>query len=333
MKSQKIGQSLIIKSSKDETRKACIELFEFLNFKKKVEDMDKVIIKPNIVSMQHYSSGAVTDPIIIDELIKYIRRASDKEILIVESETIWKTRKRIEKNEPDYSNEEQFVGFNLSLKSSGIENIAKKSKKVRVLNITRAKKLDADSVKKRVFRKFGKNANKIFPEFFKMIPIEFDSDAIFISLSKIKSHCFKDTKVTNCMKNQYGLISYPDKTVYHYNLSDVIQQVNMIVESFFDCYYVTEALRFTMEGLGPTRGETLNDLGIAVAGKNPVEIDAIAATLMEVDPSKLDYLQSSRGLLGKYDEKTLKKIPKSFKYHFKLHPDIDKITRGNLVYQ
>jgi len=333
MKSQNIGQSLILKSGKNEARKACFELFEFLDFKDKLGKADNIIIKPNIVSMQHYTLGSITDPLIIQELVSYIRKFSSKEILIVESETIWKTRKRMETDEPDYDDKEQLLGFELSLMSSGIEHIIKTNKNVKVLNITRANKLGKKIVRKKVLKKFGKKSNEIFPEFFTIVPAEFDSKSIFISLSKIKSHCFKDTKVTNCMKNQFGLISFPDKTVYHYRLSEAIQYINMIVQSFFDCYYIAEALRYTMEGLGPTRGETLRNLGVAVAGKNPVEIDAIAATLMEVNPQKLDYLQMSRKLLGDYSEKNLVKIPKSFKYHFKLHPDIDKITRKNLVYQ
>ncbi|MBI2653492.1 DUF362 domain-containing protein [Candidatus Woesearchaeota archaeon] len=333
MKILRIGDSLIAKAGKNEAKKACFQLFEFLNFKNKLKNIDKIFIKPNIVSMQHYTIGSITDPLAVDELIKYIRKFSNKEILIVESETIWKTRKRIEKDEPDYNKNEQLIGFNLSLKSSGIRDIVKKNKNVKVLNITRAKKLDSNRVKNKIAKKFGKKANEVFSEFFKMVPVEFDSKAIFISLSKIKSHCFEDTKVTNCMKNQYGLIAYPDKTVYHHKLSETIQYVNMIAQSFFDCYYITEALRYTMEGGGPTRGDTLKNLGIAVVGRNPVEIDAIAATLMEVNPLKLDYLQSSRGLLGNYNKKILEKIPKSFKYRFRLHPMIEKITRENSVYQ
>lgn len=333
MKSVNVGSSLVIKANKNEVKKACSQLFDFLNFKNKIKNIDKILIKPNIVSMQHYTLGPVTDPLLVDELIKYLRKYSEKEILIVESETIWKTRKRIEKDEPDYNEKEQLIGFNLSLKSSGIENIVKKNKNVKVFNITRAKKLDSAYVKNKIIKKFGKKVNEIFPEFFRMVPIEFDSKAIFISLSKIKSHCFQDTKITNCMKNQYGLIAYPNKTVYHYKLSETIQYVNMLAQSFFDCCYITEALRYTMEGGGPTRGDTLKNLGIAVAGTNPVEVDAIAAALMEVNPLKLDYLQSSRGLIGNYDEKMLAKIPKSFKYRFRLHPDIEKITREGLIYQ
>ncbi len=333
MKLLNIGSSLIIKAGQNEVRKACLGLFEFLKLKDKIRKVDKILIKPNIVSLQHYKLGSVTDPIIVDELIKHIRKYTGKEILIVESETIWKTKKRMEKGEPDYDKEEQLLGFGMSLNSSGIKDIVYGKKNVKVLDITRAKKLDADFVKSKITKKFGNKANGIFPEFLGMVPKEFDSKAVFISLSKLKSHCFQDTKITNCMKNQYGLISYPDKTVYHCKLSEAIQYVNMIVQSFFDCCYITEALRYTMEGLGPTRGETLRNLGIAIAGENPVEIDAVAAALMDVNPRKLDYLQSSRGLLGDYDEKQLAKIPKSFKYRFKLHPDIDKITRGNLVYQ
>ncbi len=333
MKALNIGNSLVVKTNKHEIKKACFQLFEFLNFKNKIKYFDKIIIKPNIVSMQHYTIGSITDPLVIEELIMYIRKFSNKEILIVESETIWKTRKRIEKDEPDYNVKEQLLGFNLSLINSGIDSIIKKNKNVKVLNITRAKKLDSSLVKNKIMKKFGNKAKGMFPEFFRMVPIEFNAKAVFISLSKLKSHCFQDTKVTNCMKNQYGLIAYPDKTVYHYKLSETIQYVNMIAQSFFDCYYITEALRYTMEGGGPTRGDTLKNLGIGIAGANPVEIDAIASTLMEVNPLKLDYLQSSREVLGQYNEKILAKIPKEFKYRFKLHPDIDKITREGLVYQ
>lgn len=332
MKSIKVGGSLIVKANKEETRKACSQLFEFLDFKSKIKNVDKIVIKPNLVSLQHYTVGTITDPLVIDELIKYIRRFSSKDILIAESETIWKTRKRIEKDEPDYDEKEQLKGFNLSLKNSGIEAIIRKNKNVKVLNITRAKKLDSSFVKNKINKKFNKKSSNIFPEFFSMVPEEFDAEAIFISLSKLKSHWFHDTKVTNCMKNQYGLISYPDKTVYHPKLSEAILHVNMITKSFFDCYYITEALRYTIEGSGPIKGSTLKNLGIGIAGKNPVEIDAIAASLMQVNPLKLDYLQLSRGILGNYNEKLLAKIPKSFKYRFKLHPDIDITTREGVFY-
>lgn len=333
MKTLRIGGSFIVKARKDEIKKACLNLFELLNFKNEIKKVEKIIIKPNIVSLQHYSLGSITDPLIIEELVRFIRKFSNKEILIAESESIWKTRKRLQDDKPDYDEAEQSIGFNLSLNSSGIEKIIEKYKNVNLVNITRAKKLDSDYAKKKVRQKFGIKSDNILPEFFKMIPKEFNASAIFISLSKIKSHCFQDTKVTNCMKNQYGLISYADKTFYHNKLSEAIQCVNMITQSLFDCYYITEALRFTMEGGGPTRGDTVKNLGLAVAGTNPVEIDAIAATLMEVDPSKLDYLQLSKGLLGQYNDEMLAKIPKNFKYRFRLHPEIDKLTREGLIYQ
>ena len=328
MKTLEIGSSLVLKAGKSEIEKACFKLFDFLDLKNKIKSAEKIFIKPNIVSMQHYTAGSVTDPIIVGNLVKYIRGFSNKEILIVESETIWKTRKRLEKNEPDYDKNEQLIGFGLSLASSGIKSIINKNKNVKVLNITRAKKLSNVFVKNKVKKKFDGKSDEIFPEFLEMVPEDFDSRAVYIGLAKLKSHKFRDTKVTNCMKNQYGLISYPDKTVYHCKLSETIQYVNMIAQSFFDCCYITEALRYTMEG-GPTRGTTLKSLGLAIAGRNPVEIDAIAATLMEVNPKKLDYLQASRGLLGDYKDQILKNIPKNFKHRSKLHLDIDRMTRDD----
>lgn len=323
-----IGNSLIVKSKKNEVKKACHKLFEFLKLEDKLGQIDKIFIKPNVVSLQHYTVGSITDPLVIAELVNHIRESCDKKIFIVESETIWKTRKRIEGQEPDYDENEQLLGFNISLKNSGIRKITNSVKNTQALNITRAKKLHSDFVLQKINKKFGKKARGVFPEFLRMIPVEFNSRAIFISLSKIKSHRFSDAKVTNCLKNQFGVISYPDKTIYHHKLSQAILYVNMIVQSFFDCYYITEALRYTMEGGGPTRGDTLKNLGIAVAGKNPVEIDAISAELMEVNPSRLDYLQLARNALGSYNEESLRQIPKDFRHRFRLHPDIEKLTRN-----
>ncbi len=236
-------------------------------------------------------------------------------------------------DKPDYDEKQQLKGFDLSLRSSGVEKVVGKYKNVSVLNITRAKKLKSVIVRKKLTEKFGANSSVFFPEFLKMIPKEFQSDSIFFSLSKIKSHKFMDTKITNCLKNQYGLISDADKTIYHKKLSEAILCINMVSSSLFDCYYITEALRYTMEAGGPTKGDTIKNLGLAVAGKDPVEIDAIAATLMEVDPEKLDYLQLCRNVLGNYNRGELEKIPNIFKRRFKLHPDIDRLTRGDKLYQ
>lgn len=323
-----IGKSLIVKSGISGVRRSCYEMFAHLGLKGKINSPGTIFIKPNIVSMQHYSMGSITDPVILGHLVDYIRSFSGERILILESETIWKTRKKIEKGEPDYDQKEQLLGFNISLKNSGIEGVIKRKKNVGMLNITRADKLPARIVKSKLKKRFGKCSNALFPEFLEMVPLEFENGGTYISLSKIKSHKFRDTKVTNCMKNQYGLISYPDKTAYHNRLSDAILYTNMIAQSFFDCSYITEAMRYAMEGAGPILGTPIKNLGIAVCGGDPVEIDAIAATLMEVSPQKLDYIQLARGILGNYDENELQKIPKSLKHRFKLDPAIEKITRG-----
>ena len=333
MKSLKVGQSIVVKSIKNEEKKSCQTLFDFLGIKGKARNCDRIFIKPNIVTLQNYKAGSITDPLIIEELVKYIRSFSEKEIFILESESIWRTKKNIDEGRPDYNEEGQSKGFELGMESSGINNVVSRFRNARTLNITKAKKLPEEYVKEKTKKKFGKESEKIFPEFLGIVPEEFDCNGIYISLSKIKSHCFQDTKVTNCLKNQYGLLSFPDKTLYHNHLSEAIKYVNMIIQSFHDCYFITEALRYTMEGNGPTRGTTLENLGLAVAGKNPVEVDAIAAKLMFVDPDKLDYLQLCRNVLGNYDSKELRKIPDEIRHKFRLHPEIDKLTRESLIYQ
>lgn len=44
-------------------------------------------------------------------------------------------------------------------------------------------------------------------------------------------------------------------------------------------------------------------------------------------------IELGNSLIVKVGKNDLEKIPKSFKYRFKLHPEIDKIAREGLVYQ
>src|SRR3989338_8944975 len=102
MNSINLGSSLVVKAQKNEIKKACCKLFDFLDFKSKSGKIDKFIIKPNLVSAQSYTCGSITDPLIVEELVRHIRDFSGKEILVIESESVWKTRKTIEHDEPDY---------------------------------------------------------------------------------------------------------------------------------------------------------------------------------------------------------------------------------------
>ena len=86
MEQIKIGGSVIVKAVKNNEDQSCMAIFEFLDFKNDIKECDKIFIKPNLVTLHDYKVGSITDPLVVEELIKYIRSFSDKEIVIVESE-------------------------------------------------------------------------------------------------------------------------------------------------------------------------------------------------------------------------------------------------------
>ena len=126
-------------------------------------------------------------------------------------------------------------------------------------------------------------------------------DAFIISLPILKDHSFTDTTIA--MKNMFGLAPAPfyagswNKSKLHSPSTD---------KSVFDvCLYrppdlcVVDAV-VALTGMH-LAGEPL-ELGLILAGTDPVAVDAVGSELLGHDPRDLEYLTLANGVLGSMDD-------------------------------
>jgi uncharacterized protein (DUF362 family) len=127
----------------------------------------------------------------------------------------------------------------------------------------------------------------IYPEntiFFKSFPYpDILKESVLISFAKLKTHIL--TVYTGAVKNQYGLIPFPDKRIFHKFLDKVITDANII----FPCsYYLVDGF-YAMEGQGPLEGD-LVELDLLLAGEDPVAVDHCACRAVGIDPETISHL-------------------------------------------
>jgi uncharacterized protein (DUF362 family) len=100
-----------------------------------------------------------------------------------------------------------------------------------------------------------------------------------INVPKIK-YTMEEIKITCALKNIFGCNPYPQKFQYHPRLGEVIVAVNKAMK--FDLCIIDGN---TVSGIQPRR------LGLVMASKDPVAIDAAAARIAGVRPRSMKYLQ------------------------------------------
>ncbi|HUW47980.1 MAG TPA: DUF362 domain-containing protein [Patescibacteria group bacterium] len=100
-----------------------------------------------------------------------------------------------------------------------------------------------------------------------------------INVPKIK-YTMEEIKITCALKNIFGCNPYPKKFHYHPRLGEVIVAVNKAMK--FDLCIIDAN---TVSGIQPRR------LGLVMASKDPVAIDAAAARIAGVKPRSMKYLQ------------------------------------------
>ncbi|MHC4294250.1 MAG: DUF362 domain-containing protein [Planctomycetota bacterium] len=125
-------------------------------------------------------------------------------------------------------------------------------------------------------------------------------DAFIISLPVLKDHSFTQTTIS--MKNMFGLAPAP---YYKGGWNKSKLHSPSTHKSVFDvCLYKPPDLcvvdaSVALEGMH--LAGTHRNLGIILAGFDPVAVDAIGSELMHHDPGKIEYLTLSDGVLGRMD--------------------------------
>ncbi len=219
----------------------------------RARDEDHILIKPNLCDLISCQAGATTDPRVVASLIDYLRRDASPRISIIES------------NHWAASAEKEFEAL-------GYSELAEE-KEVETVNLS---KLPRRRVK------------MPFPSFYDEIQIAeifFEADG-FVSVAKLKTHHFEG--ISGILKNQFGCLPQQYKATYHPFLPDIVAALNLIVRP--DLSIVDGIV--AMEGLGPTGGDR-KELGIIMAGLDPVAVDSVIARIAGFSPTEIPHLLRS----------------------------------------
>ncbi len=165
-----------------------------------------------------------------------------------------------------------FVGDGPSVWGNQIERIAEVHEKTGVKKICQEE--GAELVKFEHWRWRGK-----FP-----LSSLLDECDYLVSLPKMKTHDL--TVLSGALKNLFGLVSGPYKTVLHKKYWDKKSFSSALVDIFQEAkptLTIVDAIT-AMEGDGPASAGKLRQLGAVVAGYDAVAIDSVLAALMGLSP-------------------------------------------------
>jgi len=161
------------------------------------ENIDRIIIKPNMCYYHRPSTGEVTDPHFIGVLIDFLReKYYDPEISIVESDA-------------------SAMKCKYAFKMLGYDRLAE-DKRVRLINLA-----------KEEYQFFDIEINDWYLRF-RIPKILLESDMI-INVPKLKY--MKIVTITCALKNIFGCNAYSRKSIYHKALNESIVGINKIIRS------------------------------------------------------------------------------------------------------
>jgi uncharacterized protein (DUF362 family) len=210
-----------------------------------------VLIKVNFITVKTWDTGATTDPIVVEAIIKRLKNLPVK-ICVGESDaTMTSTDKAFE-----------VTGMRKMCESNGVQCLNLRHVKDRV-------KLDIP---------YGETLGNI------TVPRIVTESAI-VSAAKLKTHM--STGVTLGMKNMFGLLPDKLKGKYHMKgINKVIVDINTVVKpalTIIDGFV-------GMEGRGPSDGTPVQ-MDLIIAGKDPVATDATACRVMGFDPHEISHIR------------------------------------------
>jgi len=127
-----------------------------------------------------------------------------------------------------------------------------------------------------------------------------DADVV-ISLPKFKTHGL--TVITGAIKNNYGILPGAQKARLHKAAGTPQRFHEMLVDVLrlrVPDFFLVDAV-VGMEGNGPASPD-LREIGLILASDNAVALDAVIATMMGCEPSRLRFLEKAKEVgLGDHD--------------------------------
>jgi uncharacterized protein (DUF362 family) len=226
---------------------------DLIDYKSALAGFSRALIKVNFITTMTWDTGATTDPIVVEALIKRLKDLS-VEVFVVESDA-------------------SMTNADKAFEATGMAELCNRYG-VKYLNLRHEK----DKVKIKI-----PNGDAL-----KTVTVpKIITESAIISAAKMKTHMA--TKVTLGMKNMFGLL--PDKLKFKYHamgISKVVVDINTVLKP-----HLTVVDGFVaMEGRGPTDGTPVK-MNLIVAGQDVVATDATCARIMGFDPKDISHIRGA----------------------------------------
>ena len=224
---------------------------DMIDWKRALLGYDTVLVKVNFITTKTWDTGATTDPIVVEAIIKKLKDLSVK-IYIVESDaTITNADKAFE-----------VTGMKDMCTRNGVEWLNLRYIKDKVnLEVPNGEVLKSITVPRLV------------------------TESAVISAAKLKTHV--NTTVTLGMKNMFGLLPDKFKGKYHMKgISKVVVDINTVLKPALT---VIDGF-VSMEGQGPIDGTPVQ-MNLIIAGRDVVATDATAARVMGFNPDEIKHIR------------------------------------------
>jgi uncharacterized protein (DUF362 family) len=227
---------------------------KLIDYKSALAGYNQVIVKVNFITDKTWDTGATTDPIVVEAIIRKLKELPVK-IYVGESDaTMTRADKAFEK-----------TGMAEMCQRNGVECLNLRNLKDKVkLAIPNGEALKSITVPRLV------------------------TESAVISAAKLKTHM--STGVTLGMKNMFGLLPDKFKAKYHAKgISKVIVDINTVLKPA-----LTVIDGFVgMEGNGPVDGTPV-PMNLIIAGKDVVATDATGCRVMGIDPHGIVHIRKAQ---------------------------------------
>ena len=252
---------------------------DLIDYKKALAGWEKVVIKVNFICEKTWDTGATTDPIVVEAIIRKMADLPVKVFVAESNATITNADKAYVK-----------TGMKEMCDRNGVE----------FLNLSHVK----ERVKLAVLN----------GEVLKSVTVpRVATESAVISVAKLKTH--SNTGVTLGMKNMFGLLPDRFKAKYHakginkviVDINSVLKPVLTIIDGFVG-----------MEGSGPIDGTPVQ-MNLIIAGADVVATDATACRAMGFDPHQVKHILKAhnKGLGNMDNVEILGKKLENVVYKFK----------------
>jgi uncharacterized protein (DUF362 family) len=213
-----------------------------LNLPTKIE---KIAIKLNLCDYRAPETGAVSDPQIIDSLLKAFRKSHPSATISL------------------FENDATSVNADRMFRYLGLDKISKKYS-AEVLNLAHERWIE-------------KEVNGYVMKTIE-VPAFLEDYDLLVTHPKLKTH--SSCKITCGLKNMFGCYKAKRKTRFHKYLDEAIVDINLALKPHVS---IVDA-NICMDGIGGPCYGVPRKLGLIIGGKDVVAVDAFCASLIGFRP-------------------------------------------------